>query len=64
MAKTRFQGFICKGFEVPGARLEENRDQNEIKHNLQGLACKREVLVGGLDFRKTRGENTKERAVL
>ena len=55
MAKTRFQGFICKGFEVPGARLEQNRDQNEIKPDLQGLACKREVLVGGFDLRKTEG---------
>ena len=40
MAKTRFQGLICKETELPGAKSEETRGLNINKPKLQGLASK------------------------
>ena len=64
MAKTMIHGLICKTFELPWARSEENRDLNEIKPKLQRLACKTGSLDGGLDFYKCRGEIERKLAVL
>ena len=55
MAKTRFQGLICKRFELSGVRSEENSGQNEIKNKLQGLACKTGVPGAQVNFIETKG---------
>ena len=61
MAKTGFQGLICKETKLLGVSSKETRGQNVNKPQVQGLACKKIGAGQRVQFQKSRGAKTEKK---